>query len=147
MVDPVTTTLTASTIATLAFQKFLESGAGELAKKLTEVGVTKLDILCKKIWEKLRGKSERVDEALIKVEQGDRSALDVVSKYLDVAMEDSPDFATEIRAIAHEITLELEQVQDNSNLTQINYGGANYQTKTGKDNTNFFGGDHHHGSK
>lgn len=147
MVDPVTTTLTAGTIATLAFQKIIESGASELAKKLTEVGVARLDALRKKIWEKLRGKSERVDEALIKVEQGDCSALDTVAKHLDVAMEDNPDFATEIRAIAHEITLELEQVQDNSSLTQINYGGINYQTKTGNDNTNFFGGNHRHDSK
>jgi hypothetical protein len=32
MTDPMTT-LTASMIATLAFQEFIESGAGELAKK------------------------------------------------------------------------------------------------------------------
>jgi hypothetical protein len=147
MADPVTTTLTASTIATLAFQKFIESSAGELAKKLTEAGVARLNSLRKKIWEKLRGKSERVDEALSKVEQGDLSALDKVAKYLDVAMEDNPDFATEIRAIAHEITLELEQIQDNSSMSQVNYGGTNYQTKTGKDNTNFFGGTHQHDSK
>jgi hypothetical protein len=147
MVDPVTTSLTASAIATLAFQKFIESGASELAKKLTEAGIGKMDLLRKKIWDKLRGKSEKVDEALVRVEQGDRTALDTISKYLDVAMEDHSDFAADIRAIAHEISVELEQFQDNSNMTQINYGGTNYQTKTGGDNTNFFGGTHTHGQK
>ena len=37
MADPVTT-LTASTIATLAFQKFIDSAAGELAKKILHRG-------------------------------------------------------------------------------------------------------------
>jgi hypothetical protein len=147
MVDPVTTSLTAGAIATLAFQKFIESGASELAKKLTEAGVTKIDLLRKKIWDKLRGKSERVDEALVRIEQGDRVALDTIAKYLDVAMEDNTDFATEIQAIAHEITLELDQFQDNSSMNQINYGGTNYQTKTGNENTIFFGGTHNHGQK
>jgi hypothetical protein len=36
MADPIT--LTAGAIATLAFQKFIEAGAGELAKKFTETG-------------------------------------------------------------------------------------------------------------
>jgi hypothetical protein len=34
MTDPITT-LTASVIASLAFQEFIKSGAGELAKKFT----------------------------------------------------------------------------------------------------------------
>ena len=126
MPDPVT--LTASAIATHAFQEFVKSGAGELAKKFTAEAIAKMDDLRKTIWAKLRGKSEKVDEALTKAEQGDRAAIDTVTKYLDVAMEDYPDFATEIRAIAHQIT--LEQIQDNSSLHQINYGGTNYQTKT-----------------
>jgi len=148
MVDPLTTaaaTFTASKIAELAFQKFLESSAGELGKKFTTDAIAKMDDLRKTIWAKLRGKSEKVDEALTKAEQGDRAAIDTVTKYLDVAMEDYPDFATEVRAIAHQIT--LEQIQDNSSLNQTNYGGPNYQTKTGPDNTNFFGGDHQHGQK
>ena len=132
--------LTAAKIAELAFTKFIESGAGEAAKKLTEATIAKMDDLRKKIWAKLRGKSPNIDEALTKAEQGDRAAIDTVAKYLDVAMVDYPDFATEIRAIAHEIT--VEQHQDNSTMTQINYGGTNYQTKTGDNNTNFFGGSH-----
>ena len=145
MVDPATaaTALTAAKIVELAFTKAIESGAGEAAKKLTEATIAKMNDLRKKIWAKLRGKSPTVDDALTKAEQGDRAAVDTVAKYLDMAMVDYPDFAAEIRAIAHKIT--VEQHQDNSTMTQINYGGTNYQTKTGADNTNFFGGTHQHG--
>jgi hypothetical protein len=145
MVDPATTAtaLTAAKIAELAFTKFIESSAGEAAKKFTEAAIAKMGDLRKSIWTKLRGKSPTIDEALTKAEQGDRAAIDTVAKYLNVAMVDHPDFAAEIRAIAHEIT--LEQKQDNSSMTQTNYGGTNYQTKTGDNNTNFFGGSHNHG--
>ncbi len=53
-------------------------------------------------------------------------------------MDEDIQFASEIRMIAHEIM--LEQVEDNRSMVQINYSGTNYQTQTGKDNTNFFGG-------
>jgi len=125
MTDPMT--LTAGAIATLAFQKFVEAGAGELAKKFTEAGLKKMDELRKTIWAKLKGKSPKLDEALVKVEQGDRAALDTVTKFLDVAMEDYPDFAAQIQQLAHEIT--LNQIQDNSSMNQTNYGGTNFQTK------------------
>nr|WP_322721691.1 hypothetical protein [Nostoc sp. ChiQUE02]MDZ8234798.1 hypothetical protein [Nostoc sp. ChiQUE02] len=133
--------LTAGAIATLAFTKAFET----TIEKFTEAALVKMDELRKKIWEKLQGKSQRVDEALVKVEQGDRAALDTVAKYLDVAMEDYPEFAAEIQMLAHEIT--LQQIQDNSSMNQYNYGGTNYQVKTGVDNTNFFGGTHNHGQK
>jgi hypothetical protein len=40
MTDPIT--LTASTIASLAFQEFIKSGAGELAKKFTGEAIAKM---------------------------------------------------------------------------------------------------------
>ena len=40
MADPLT--LTAGAIANLAFQKFIESGAGELAKKFTTEAIAKM---------------------------------------------------------------------------------------------------------
>lgn len=143
MPDPVS--LTAGAIATLAFQKFIESSAGELAKKFSETAIAQMDTLRQKIVARLRGKSEKLDEALDKAAAGERAALETISKNLDVVMDDSPEFAAEIRAIAHEIT--LQQIQDNSSLNQTNYGGTNYQVKTGQDNTNFFGGSHNHGQK
>jgi hypothetical protein len=83
MAEPVTT-ITASALVTLAFQKFLESGAGELAKKFTGAAISKMDELRQKIWDKLRGTSPRVDEALTQVEQGDCAALTTIARNLHI---------------------------------------------------------------
>jgi len=126
MADPVT--LTAGAIATLAFQKFIESGAGELAKKFTEGAIAKMDELRQKVMEKLRGRSERVDEALAKVEQGDRAALETIAKNLDVVMDEQPEFAAAVKVLAHEIN--AGKLVDNSSMTQNNYDNAKgWQTK------------------
>ncbi len=69
MADPVT--WTAGAIASLAVQKFLESGAGELGKKFTTEAITKMGLLWEQVKTKLMGKSAKLDEALVKVEQGD----------------------------------------------------------------------------
>ncbi|MGJ3254565.1 MAG: hypothetical protein ACFE0J_26050 [Elainellaceae cyanobacterium] len=61
MADPVTT-LTASAIAPLAFQKFIESGAGELAKRFSTEAISKMDTLRKRIWSKLQGKPRVEDD-------------------------------------------------------------------------------------
>jgi arginyl-tRNA synthetase len=144
MVDPVA--LTASVIVDLAARKFVESGAGKLAEKFTESAIQKMGELWQQIKKRLGGKSEKLDEAMVKLEQGDTAAKDLVTKYLDVAMVDYPEFAKEVQQLAYQIT--LEQKQDNSSMNAYNYGsGTVYQTKTGDDNTNFFGGTHHHGPK
>lgn len=145
MPDPVS--LTAGTIATLAFQKFLESSAGELAKKFSAEAIAKMDELGKRVWAKLRGRA-RVEEVKASVEQKQQITQEQINQlaaYLQVAMDDDPQFAKEVQQIAHEIT--LMRVEDNSTMNQTNYGGTNYQTKTGTDNTNFFGGTHQHGQK
>lgn len=140
MADPIT--LSAGAIAMLAFQKFIESGAGELAKKFTETAINtetaikKMDDLRQKIVARLKGKSETLDAAIVEAEKGDAAAVETIGHYLNVAMLDYPEFADEIRALAHEIT--IEQKQDNSSMMQTNYGGRNYQMKTGDHNTNFW---------
>jgi BMFP domain-containing protein YqiC len=127
MAEPVTT-IAASAIATLAFQKFIESGAGELAKQFTGTAIAKMDELRQKIWDKLRGQSKRVDEALAQVEQGDRKALATIAKNLDVVMDENPDFASEVQAIAREI--HAGKLLDQSHMTQYNYDNATgIQTK------------------
>jgi len=127
MAEPVTT-ITASIIATLAFQKFIESGVGELAKQFTGAAISKMDELRQKIWDKLRGKSPRVDEALVKVEQGDHAALATIARNLDVVMDDNPDFAREVQAIAQDIN--AGKLRDQSSMTQHNYDQARgWQTK------------------
>jgi hypothetical protein len=126
MADPITI-LTASAIANLAFQEFIKSGAGELAKKFTAEAIAKMSDLRKIIVAKLQGKSPKVDEALVKATQGDSTALDTIAKNLDVLMDDEPDFAAEVKAIAHEIN--IGKIQDNSSMNQTNYGGTNFQNK------------------
>ena len=138
--EPVT--ITAATIATLAFTKFLEGSAGKLSEKFTETAITKMDQLRQLIWNKLRG-NPKAETVLAAVEQGSKPDLDRLAVYLQDEMRDDPQFAAEVQTIAQEI--HLEQVQDHSNMSQINYGGTNYQTKTGADNTNLFGGTHYHG--
>lgn len=127
MADPVTT-ITATVIANLAFKKFVESGAGKLAEKFTEAALSKMDELRQKLLEKLRGKSEKVDGALMKVEQGDSSALTTIAKNLDVVMDENPEFAAEVQAIAQEIN--AGKLVDQSHMTQNNSDNAKgWQTK------------------
>jgi len=70
MTDPVT--ITASTIATLALQKFIESGAGELAKKFSTDAIAKMEALRRRIWAKLSGKP-RIEEIKASIEWAKRN--------------------------------------------------------------------------
>jgi hypothetical protein len=127
MSDPVTA-LSTSAIVTLAIQKLIESSAGELGKKFTVTAIEKMDELRQKIWDKLRGKSPRVDEALANAQNGDSTALETVAKYLDVAMEEDSDFAAEVQAVAQ--VIHAGRLLDQSTMTQINQDNAKgWQTK------------------
>ena len=124
--EPVTT-LTAAAIANLAFQKFVESGAGELAKKFTTDAIAKMDELRQKIVARLRGKPT-AEAALTSVEQGSKAELDRLTAYLQVAMDDDPAFANEIRLMAQQIN--AGKIQDNSSMVQNNSDNAKgWQTK------------------
>jgi len=141
--EPVTT-LTAAAIADLAFRKFIESGAGELAKKFTEGAIVKMDALRQKIWNKLRGKPT-AELAITSVEQGSKAELDRLVAYIQVAMDDDPHFADELQVMAQQIN--AGKIQDNSSMTQNNYDSSTgYQTKI-EGGTGFVGGTHYHGEK
>jgi hypothetical protein len=141
MPEPITT-MTASAIVTLAFQEFVKSGAGELAKKFTAEAIAKMGQLRELIWKRLAGKHPAADAAIQKAQAGEQEGIDLVATFLGVELLDR-EFAGQVQAIAHEVT--LLQIEDKSSMNQTNYGGTNYQTKTGANNTNFFGGDHKHG--
>ncbi|UIE38396.1 hypothetical protein [Leptodesmis sichuanensis] len=129
MVDPVTT-LTASAIATLAFQKFLETGAGELAKKFSTEAIAKMETLLKRIWVKLRGKP-RVEEVKAAIDQTHKitpEQVNQIAAYLQVAMDEDPQFANDIRLLAQEIN--AGKLVDQSHMTQNIYDQAKgWQTK------------------
>ena len=99
MSDP----LTAGVLVGLAVQKFVESSAGELAKKFTTEAIAKIPELWQQIKNKLKGKSAKVDEALVKLESGDRTAIETITKNLDVALDDDETFAALLQKLAQEI--------------------------------------------
>ena len=124
MADP----LTASVLVGLAIQKFVEPSAAKLAKKLTTEAITKIPELWQQIKNKLQGKSARVDEALVKLESSDCSAIDTVTKNLDVVLDNEPEFANELKLLAQ--TIQAGRIQDNSTMMQNNSDNARgWQTK------------------
>ncbi|MBW4520822.1 MAG: hypothetical protein KME16_14110 [Scytolyngbya sp. HA4215-MV1] len=143
MADPVS--LTAGAIATVAFQKFIESGAGELGKKYTMEAIAKMESLLKRIWTKLRGKP-RIEEVKASIEQTHKitpEQINQIAAYLQVAMDDDPQFADEIRLMAQQIN--AGKIQDNSSMVQNNSGNAKgWQTKV-EGGTAFIGENHIHG--
>ncbi|MBW4635746.1 MAG: hypothetical protein KME30_28865 [Iphinoe sp. HA4291-MV1] len=131
--------LTAGAIATLAFTKAFE----KTIEKFTEAALAKMDELRKKIWEKLRG-NPKAEKVLTAVEQGNKSELERLAVYLQDSMDDDPEFAAQVQALAQEIN--AGKLQDNSNMTQNNYDtSTGYQTRveTERGTTNI-GGSHTH---
>lgn len=120
MADP----FTVGTIATLAFTKFIESSAGELAKNFTQRGIEQMDTLRQKIWAKLMG-NPRAEAALKAAEDGSKADIEKVTYYLKIEMNEDEDFATEIQALAQQI--QAGKIQD-QNAIQMEV--------TGNDNTN-----------
>jgi len=125
MSDPLT--LTAGALVVLATQKFVEASAGELSKKFTTEAISKIPELWQQIKNRLQGKSAKVDEALRKLESGDRSAIDTVTRNLDVLLDDELEFANELNILAQ--TIQAGKIQ-NSPMTQNNSDNARgWQTK------------------
>lgn len=145
MVD-VLTLAAAQAIAKIALDKFVESGAGELGKTLTVDLTQKVKKLGEVVWNRIKGNTTAV-EVLEGAAEEKPEDLQKLKKYLNTLWDKNPEFSQEVKKLADEIHFELTQLDDNSSMTQNNYGGTNYQTKTGPNNTNFMGGTHTHGSK
>ncbi len=129
--------LTAGVIATLAFTKAFE----KTVEKFTEAALIKMDELRKKIWEKFRG-NPRAINALTAAEQGSKPDLERVAAYLQVIMNEEPEFAKEIQVLAGQI--EAGKIEDKSTMTQINRDNSTgYQTKV-DGGTAYIGGNHTH---
>lgn len=125
MTEPVT--LTASVIANLAFQEFLKSSAGEVAKKFTAEAIAKMSELRQKIWDRIRGKHEQAEQALTQAETGNEQAIETVATLLGVEMLDK-EFASQVQAIAQ--TIIAGKILDKSNMTQnISDNAKGWQTK------------------
>ncbi|MDJ0735904.1 MAG: hypothetical protein QNJ47_17875 [Nostocaceae cyanobacterium] len=106
--------LTAAKIAEIAFGGVIQGAVG----KVTEMGVGKLlKELQNKIRRKLQGNPEAV-KAIVAVEQGSQSELTEVTRYLDAFMTLEPGFAQEVRTLAQQIQVQINNTQDNSSRTQ-----------------------------
>lgn len=128
MTDPVTTSLTASAIAALAFQEFVKSSAGELAKKFTVEAISKMKQLREMIWQRLRGNPDAESALTNAVEQPSEEDIADVATYLRAAMRKDPQFAAQLQTMAQEIN--AGKLVDQSNMTQHNHGNAKgWQTK------------------
>jgi uncharacterized protein with von Willebrand factor type A (vWA) domain len=126
MPEPITT-LTASAIATLAFQEFIKSGAGELAKKFTAEAIAKMGQLRELIWNRLREKHPAAEQALEQAQAGEQQGINTVATLLGVEMLDQ-EFAGQVQAIAQEIN--AGKILDQSSMVQNNYDNARgWQTK------------------
>ncbi|MGB7413178.1 MAG: hypothetical protein WA902_03135 [Thermosynechococcaceae cyanobacterium] len=120
MIDPVT--ITASAITKLAFETFVKTGAGEAAKKVVAGTADLIKGLRDRIRAEFQG-NERATAAISELEQqGSVAALQKVSKYLDLKMNEEPMFADEVK----QITQQIINIQNQSNVTlqqqNNNYG-------------------------
>ena len=126
MPEPITA-MTASAIASLAFQEFVKSGAGELAKKFTTEAIAKMGQLREMIWKRLAGKYPVADVAIEKAKAGEQDGIDTVATLLGVELLDK-EFAGQVQAIAQEIN--AGKLLDQSSMVQNNSDNAKgWQTK------------------
>jgi len=119
----------AQAIAKIALDKFVEGGAGELGKKLTEPVAQKVMQLGTAVWNRIRDNPPAA-QALEKAAQEDPQAIQQLKNYLHALwQDDQSEFTQEVRQRAQEIHFELTQIADHSVQTQNNYGGTNFQNK------------------
>ena len=141
MIDQITLLL-AAPIAKAILDKFYEGIGSELSKKAVEKLPEKVKQLGNLIWEKcLRGKPG-TEQLLQKAADGSAADQQKLADYLHTVLDKDASLKAEAQKLADEIHVEV--THDSSSMIQNNYGGTNYQTKTGANNTNFFGGNHSH---
>lgn len=119
----------AQAIAKIALDKFVEGGAGELGKKLTEPVAEKVKQLGNTVWNRIKGNAAAVT-VLEGAAQEKPEDVQKLKNYLYALWKDEQsEFATEVKKLADEIHFELTQIEDNSVQIQNNYGGTNSQNR------------------
>ncbi|KAM3115974.1 hypothetical protein [Phormidesmis sp. 146-33] len=122
-------TFTGAIIAKLAFDEFVKSGAGEIAKKAVGGAIEQLRSAIKK-----RFAGNQKAESAIKKIEGERSpeALNKLSVYLDDEMEDVA-FAQTLQQLAKQITnvQKAERQNINQGRDQINIENITGDPKIG----------------
>jgi hypothetical protein len=121
IIDPAT--LTASAIATLAFQGAIRGGAG----KFTEYAIAKMGQLRELIWNRLTGKHPEAGVALDKAKAGEQEGIDTVIILLGLEMQDKA-FAGQVQAIAQEINAG-KLLDQSSMVMNVNDEATGYMVK------------------
>lgn len=121
MIDPVT--LGAGVIAKLAFDEFVKAGAGEVAT----AAVAGVGNLAKTLRDRIMSKfkdqnNERAIATIAEVEQGNEAALTKLTKYIDLEMDEDPEFAGQLRQTAQQIINIQNQNTNTLNQQNNNYG-------------------------
>jgi hypothetical protein len=125
----------ATPIAKIVLDKFYEGCGSKLGEKAIALATAPIEKLGTLVWEKCFKGKPGTTELLEAAAKGSEAELTQVKAYLLRALENE-EFAAVVKPIA--------QVDDDSLMIQQNSGGTNYMTKTGPNNTNFFGGEHRH---
>lgn len=115
--------LTGAAIAKLAFDEFIKSGAGEVAKKAVGGAIEQLRSAIKA---RFAAKNDRAETAIATIESAadttteqKTAALNKLSVYLDDEMDDAP-FAQTLQQLAQQVI--NIQDQSTSNREYNNYG-------------------------
>lgn len=123
MTDP----LTAATIATLIFT----TAVGKLTESLTDDARKllgqKLQELKRLIGSKFEG---RAKSALAQADQGDEKAIETVSSYLGVEMNEDDTFAQQVKALAQDIQQVISIDQGQGQNIQNVFGGEGNQVNS-----------------
>ena len=119
MSDPLTAGAIATLIFTTAVGKLTESSTEDMRQQLGK----KLQNIKQLIGNKFQG---RAKAALARADQGDETDIETVTSYLGVAMVEDPNFAQQVRALAHDIqqVIKIDQVQG-QNVQNVFGGEAN----------------------
>lgn len=119
--------MTANAIAFLAFQEFVNFGAGELAKKFTKEAISNMALLRELIGTRLKVNPD-AEIILNNIQAGSEEEISDLIVYLKAAMRNDQDFADQIQAIAQEIN--AGKLLDQSLVVQNNYDSSKgWQTK------------------
>ncbi|MGL5060116.1 MAG: hypothetical protein ACRC62_09040 [Microcoleus sp.] len=119
-------TVAAMTIAKIAFDKFIEGGASELGKKVTEGVTQKVQQLAQAVWPRLKGKPEAV-KVLQAAETGSEEDTQKLKNYLNSLWEKDPEFGKQVQQLAGEIHVELTRNDIQAENVQQIFGGQGLQ--------------------
>ena len=133
-------------LSKIVLDKFYEGVSSKLGEKVVEKALAPIEALGKFVWGrcvKLAKDPKKATEVLQAAADGSEAAKQSIGAGVDRILSDAV-VEQDVRKLAAELHQTIVQIDDDSLMIQQNSGGTNYMTKTGPNNTNFFGGEHRH---